>query len=77
MNLKARKIEFVQEFFKLQSEEVIIWLKKGLRKKAKASDQRILEPMTREKLNKRIDPSESDFHNNQFKGSSELLDKYK
>ena len=32
MNLEARKIEFVQEFLKLQSEEVISRLEKILKK---------------------------------------------
>jgi hypothetical protein len=54
MNLEARKIEFVQEFLKLQSEETL----------------------SRLALNKRINQSESDFRNNRFKSSSELLAKY-
>lgn len=76
MNLEARKIEFVQEFLKLQSEEVISRLEKILRKEKNASNERIFEPMTQEELNKRIDKSESDFLNNRFKSSSELLAKY-
>jgi len=76
MNLEARKIEFVQEFLKLQSEEAVSRLEKILRKEKNASDERIFEPMTQEELNKRIDKSESDFRNNRFKNSSELLAKY-
>ena len=77
MNLEARKIEFVQEFLKLQSEEAISRLEKILRKEKKASEERFFEPMTQDELNKRIDQSESDFRNNRFKSSSELLAKYK
>lgn len=77
MNLEARKIEFVQEFLKLQNEEAISRLEKVLKKEKQATDQRTLEPMTREELDKRIDQSESDFRNRRFKSSSELLDKYK
>ena len=76
MNLEARKIEFVQEFLKLQSEEAISRLENILRKEKNTSDERILEPMTQDELNKRIDKSESDFRNNRFKSSSELLAKY-
>jgi hypothetical protein len=76
MSLEARKIEFVQEFLKLQSEEVVSRLEKILRKERIASDERIFEPMTKDELNKRIDQSESDFLNNRFKSSSELLAKY-
>lgn len=76
MNLEARKIEFVQEFLKLQSEEVVSRLEKILRKEKKMSDRRVVEPMTQEELHKRIDQSESDFINNRFKSSSQLLAKY-
>ncbi|MEH1009442.1 hypothetical protein VDP25_17015 [Winogradskyella sp. ECml5-4] len=76
MNIEARKIEFVKEFLKLQSEEAISRLENILRKEKNTSDEQIFEPMTQEELNKRIDKSESDFLNNQFKSSSELLAKY-
>lgn len=76
MNLEARKIEFVQEFLKLQSEEAVSRLEKILKKERNAAEERMFEPMTQEELNKRIDRSESDFQNNRFKNSSELLSKY-
>lgn len=75
MNLEARKIEFVQEFLKLQSEETISRLEEMLEKEKNASTDPV--PMTQEELNKRIDQSESDFKNNRFKGSSALLARYK
>ncbi|MEQ5792024.1 hypothetical protein J4E06_13225 [Muricauda sp. NFXS6] len=77
MNLEARKIEFIQEFLKLQSEEAVSRLEQLLKKERNATDERIFEPMTQEELDKRIDQSESDFQNNRFKNSSELLSKYK
>lgn len=77
MNLEARKIEFVQEFLKLQSEEAVSRLEKILRKEKMASEERLIEPMTQEELNTRIDQSESDFRNSRFKHSSELSAKYK
>ncbi|WP_445733746.1 hypothetical protein [Mariniflexile sp.] len=76
MNIEARKIEFIQEFLKLQSEEAISKLEKILKKEKNTSDERVFNPMTIEELNKRIDQSESDFKNNRFKTSSELLAKY-
>ena len=76
MNLEARKIEFVQEFLKLQSEEAVSRLEKILKKEKNASEERIFEPMTQDDLNRRIDQSESDFKNNRFKSSSKLLAKY-
>ena len=76
MNLEARKIEFIQQFLKLQSEEVVSRLERILRKEKDTSEERIFEPMTQNELNKRIDQSESVFKNNRFKSSSELLAKY-
>lgn len=76
MNLEARKIEFVQEFLKLQSEDIISQLEEILKKDKNTSHEQILEPMSKEKLNNRIDQSESDFRNNRYKSSSELLAKY-
>lgn len=77
MNLEARKIEFIQEFLKLQSEEAILRLEKILEKERNTSDEQVFETLTKEELNKRIDKSESDFINNRFKSSSDLLAKYK
>ncbi|WP_026777467.1 hypothetical protein [Polaribacter sp. Hel_I_88] len=75
MSLETRKIEFVQEFLNLQSEDIVSRLEKILRKEKKTSEK-ILEPMTIAEFNERIDKSESDFKNNRFKSSSELLAKY-
>lgn len=77
MNIEARKIEFIQEFLKLQSEEAISKFEKILKKEKDTSDERLFNPMTIDELNKRIDKSESDFKNNRFKTSPELLAKYK
>ena len=41
------------------------------------NEERVFEPIFHEELNKRIDKSESDFQNNRFKTSSELLAKFK
>lgn len=76
MNLESRKIEFIQKFLKIQSEDIISRLEKLLKKEKKTYAEKIFEPMTVDELNKRIDQSESDFKNNRFKTSSELLAKY-
>lgn len=77
MNLETRKIEFVQEFLKLQNEEVISRLELLLRKEKQISRERAFEPMSQDELDRRINQSESDFQNNRFKNSSDLLAKYK
>lgn len=76
MNIEARKLEFIQEFLKLKSEDALLRLEKLLRKEQSTSGDHTFTPMTHEELNKRIDKSESDFQNNRFKTSSELLKKY-
>lgn len=73
MDIQTRKIEFVQEFLKLQSEELVSQFENLLKKKVQNSR----EPMSIIELNSRIDKSESDFKNGKFKTSSELLSKYK
>ncbi|MFK5891118.1 MAG: hypothetical protein QM486_10365 [Flavobacteriaceae bacterium] len=72
MNIQARKIEFIQEFLKLQSEEVILRMEKFL----KMEKELIINPMSTKELNKRLELSESDFENNNYKTNSELKAKY-
>ena len=76
MDLQSRKIEFVQDFLKLQSEEAISRLEKLLKKEKKNVIGKGSKSMTKKELNKRIDQSESDFNNNRYKKTSELLSKY-
>ncbi|MFA9192402.1 hypothetical protein AAGV28_13570 [Flavobacterium sp. FZUC8N2.13] len=73
MDLQTRKIEFVQEFLKLQSEELIVQFENLLKKET----QKKLKPMSVIELNARIDQSENDFKKGKFKTSAELLSKYK
>lgn len=73
MDLQTRKIEFVQEFLKLQSEELVSQFENLLKKKM----QKKAEPMSVAELNSRIDQSENDFKSGKFKTSEELLSKYK
>ena len=75
MDLQTRKIEFVQEFLKLQDEEAVARLEKLLEKEKKTDNVKEIKPMSKEELNQRIDQSESDFENNRFKTTSELLSK--
>lgn len=70
MNIETRKIEFVQAFLDLQSEELISQFEKLL-KKAKQSE-RELNPFTIEELHERIAKSEEDFENGRFKTQEEL-----
>ena len=75
MDIQSRKIEFVQEFLKLQSEEVISRLEKLLKKETAKTLE--LKPFTMEQLHARLDKSEDDFMNGRYKTTEELLAKYK
>lgn len=76
MDLQTRKIEFIQEFLKIQSEDVISKLENILKTAYTNPEESDFKPMTVEEFNERIDKSESNFENNQFKSSSDLLSKF-
>jgi len=73
MDLQSRKIEFVQEFLKLQSEEAISRLEKLLRIEKKWDKNR-LEPMTVHEFNARIEKSMADAKNGRLTEVSDLLE---
>lgn len=75
MDLQTRKIEFIQEFLKIQSEEVIERLEELLSREKKNSVQ-LDDSITKSELNSRIERSERDFKNNRFKSTNDLLAKY-
>ncbi|VXC36285.1 MULTISPECIES: hypothetical protein [Chryseobacterium] len=76
MDIQSRKLEFVQDFLKLQSEEVIAQFEKLLKKAKNIEEENKLEKLTIEEMNERISKSEDDFENKKFKTTSELLSKY-
>ncbi len=73
MELEARKIEFIQEFLKLQSEEAISRLEKVLRKEKKMTLTKGLEPMTLDQFNKRIDKSLKDSREGKLTEANDLM----
>ncbi|EDM42907.1 hypothetical protein SCB49_11442 [unidentified eubacterium SCB49] len=72
MDLQTRKLELIQEFLKIQSEDVISRLEKILRKEKKNSDNGDFNPMSMEEFNSRIDKSMEDSINGRLIESSEL-----
>ena len=79
MDIQSRKIQFVQAFLKLQSEEAISQLEDLLKMKSTIEFEQNseLKPMSVEEFNDRIDRSENDFKDGKYKSTSELLEKYK
>lgn len=70
MDLQTRKIAFIQEFLKLQNEEVISRLEKLLKKEKKVDN---VNPMTIQELNKRIDKSLEDSKNGKLIEANDLI----
>ncbi len=73
MDIQTRKIAFIQEFLKIQSEEVLSRFETLLKKEGSVKPK----PLSMDDFNRRIDQSENDFQNGNFKTASELLAKYK
>jgi len=60
MNLEARKLSFIQEILKIQSEKTIALLETILKKEKTAIEFENIQPMTLKKFNQRIDKSLDD-----------------
>jgi hypothetical protein len=76
MDIQTRKLEFIQTFLKLQSEEAIAQFEKLLKNTQNIDVENKFEPFSIEEMNDRISKSEEDFKNKKFKTTSELLSKY-
>ena len=75
MDLEARKISFVQEFLRLQSEEIVIHLENLLHKqKVELLDQE-MKSMNIEQFNKEIDQSLDDAKNARIISTKDLKSK--
>ncbi|MBU2939549.1 hypothetical protein KO494_08345 [Lacinutrix sp. C3R15] len=72
MDLQTRKLELIQEFLKIQSEDVISRIEKILKKENKNLNNEDFKPMTIEEFNSRIDKSMEDSTNGQLIESSKL-----
>ena len=72
MDIQTRKIEFIQAFLKLQSENAIARFEELLK-----SENKEFHPMTIEEFNKRIDKSLLDSKNDRVIEATELLNEIK
>jgi len=74
MDIQTRKINFIQEFLKIQNEEVVKRLEIILNKEKDSNSDIIFSPMSIEDFNKRIDLSLSDSANDKVTEIHDLLD---
>ena len=73
MDIQSRKIEFIQEFLKIQREDIIIRLEKLLKKEILKLDSEPNSPFTIDEFNKRIDKSMDDSRNGRVTENNELF----
>ncbi|MBL0287947.1 MAG: hypothetical protein IPQ19_11235 [Bacteroidetes bacterium] len=78
MDIQTRKIEFIQAFLKLESEEVISQFEVLLSLKSDyvVKEDKDIKPISIKEFNKRMDKSEDDFKNGRYKNTAELLKKF-
>tara|TARA_R110002050_G_scaffold109796_7_gene221243 strand:- start:5232 stop:5474 length:243 start_codon:yes stop_codon:yes gene_type:complete len=75
MDLETRKISFVQEFLRLQNEEIISGLEKMLHKRKAELIENSLKPMSMEQFNNEIDQALDDSKNGRVIKATDLKDK--
>ena len=75
MNLETRKISFIQEFLRLQNEEIVSGLEKFLRNRKNELIEKKFKPMSIEQFNKEIDQALDDSKNNRVIKATDLKSK--
>ncbi|MFZ4400764.1 MAG: hypothetical protein ACOYO1_12075 [Bacteroidales bacterium] len=66
MDLQTRKLQFIQEFLRINSEEIINKLDKFMHEERKKILEEEIKPISLEQFNEMIDQSEDDFANGRF-----------
>ena len=76
MDIKTRKISFIQDFLNLQNEEIISKFESLLKKLKSDSFNNKLKPMSLKQLNNEIDIALEDSENDNVIEANELRMKY-
>lgn len=76
MNIETRKLTFIQEFLRLENEDIVIGLEKLLHKRKAELIEKDLKPMSLEKFNSDIDQSYDDYINNEIITAKDLKNKF-
>jgi hypothetical protein len=72
MDLQSKKLNFVQEFLRIKSEEIVDKLEKVLKSERKKEYEKDLSPMTNDEFNKIIDDAEADSINGRMTSAEDL-----
>jgi hypothetical protein len=76
MNIETRKLTFIQEFLRLENEDIVIGLEKLLHKRKAELIEKDLKPMSLEKFNSDIDQSYDDYVSNDMITAKNLKNKF-
>jgi hypothetical protein len=76
MNIETRKLSFIQEFLRIQNEEIVIVLEKLLKKQQAIQYEKDLKPMELNQLNDEIDIALADSENDRVVKATELKKKW-
>lgn len=74
MDIQTRKLNFIQEFLKIQNEEAVSRFEDLLKKENKNVSKRDFSAMTIDEFNKRIDMSLADSENDNITEIHDILD---
>ena len=77
MDLQTRKLTFIQEFIRIQNEDIITGLEKMLKKQKAALYAENLKPMSMERFNQDIDQSLEDSANDRVISARDLKEEVK
>ena len=76
MNIETRKLSFIQEFLRVQNEEIVIGLEKLLKQRKSEQYENELKPMDLKKFNDEIDQTLNDSENDNVIKATELKEKW-
>jgi hypothetical protein len=77
MNIETRKLSFIQEFLRIQNEEIISGLEKLLKKRKSEQYENDLKPMDLNQFNDEIDQAMDDSENDRVIKATDLKEKMK
>ncbi|MCF6213515.1 MAG: hypothetical protein L3J45_05770 [Flavobacteriaceae bacterium] len=76
MSLETRKISFIQEFLRLQNEEIVTGLENFLRNRKIELVEKEFKPMSLNQFNKEIDQALDDSKNDRIIKATDLKDEF-
>lgn len=77
MDLQTRKLSFIQEFIRIQNEDIISGFEKMLKKRKAELYEQNLKPMSMEQFNADIDQSLEDSANDRVISAKDLKEEIK